>query len=121
MSNTDPLVKFLSISLIKQRRDRYLTLIRNSRGQKTFLKSLDHDIENAVDRTLLVEKLPTAVWKEACLYYSSSGGYGIEFETVKAAYDEAPWEGGWLLLSKSGKSGVIRPEGRIDDEMLITP
>jgi hypothetical protein len=35
-------------------------------------------------------------------------------------YNKAPWEGGWLLLNKTGEIAIYRAEGVIDGEIYIS-
>ena len=46
-------------------------------------------------------------------------GFGVEFASVREAYDELSVGDGWLILLCDGSAGIHRPEARWDDEKLI--
>ena len=117
-SNTN-LARFLKGCVAKHEQDRYSALVSKKKGQKKFLSALDHDLERDIDQTKVIDRFPETEWMKNCTFYSSQGSYGIPVATIRQAYDNAPWDGGWLIVSASGMCGVYRPEGRIDDEKYI--
>ena len=119
MTETNALSTFLKGVLSKQKKERYLGFISNKKGQVKFLHDLDHSIEESIIESHKVAELTQQEWKESGYLFTSSGEFGKPVENLKTAYDSAPWEGGWLLINNSGSFGVLRPEGRIDDEIYI--
>lgn len=54
-----------------------------------------------------------------CFVFHESLGFGVEFASVREAYDKLSLEDGWLILLRDGSAGIHRPEARWDDEKLI--
>ncbi len=119
MKNTKHLVKFVREAVIKRKRERYVGYLVNKKGQTKFLAALDHDLLRDIDDSKAVNELSEKEWLMHGYFYSSQGAYDIPNKTITEAYEKAPWEGGWLILSESGGLGVYRPEGRIDGEIYI--
>ena len=119
MEGSTHLARFLRGCVTKRKRERYAGLVSQKKGQKKFLSALDHDLERDIDQARVVDRFSDIDWTRSAIFYSSRGSYGIPAATVRQAYDNAPWDGGWLIVSASGICGVYRPEGRMDDEMFI--
>ncbi len=119
MESTEHLAKFIREAVCKPKRERYAGYLANKKGKLKFLAALDHDLEKDIKLSKSVKELSENDWSRSGVFYSSRGAYAIHSETIKQAYENAPWEGGWLILSKTGKYGIYRPEGRMDDELYI--
>jgi hypothetical protein len=117
--DSKPFSTFLNGAVQKQRRERYIGLLSNTKRHSKFLASLDHDLERDINTGKVVEKLSDPEWTSPCVVYSSQGVFGKYDESIKLAYESAPWEGGWLIISETGAFGVYRPEGKMDDELYI--
>ena len=89
------------------------------RGTKKFLASLSHDFVRALDRTYVVERVDDDALDQLGELYRSDGTTSTGAMSMRQLYDEAPWEGGWLLIGATGTIGVHRPEGWIDDEVWM--
>jgi hypothetical protein len=46
-------------------------------------------------------------------------GFGVEFPTVRDAYDQLSVVDDWLIVLQDATAGIYRPEGRFDREMLL--
>lgn len=119
MTDINALSVFLKGALVKEKQDRYLGFISSKKGREKFLRDLDHAIEGYIVASRKVSELKQQQWNENGYLFTSRGIFGEPVENLKAAYESASWDGGWLLVSHSGTIGVFRPEGRIDDEMYI--
>ncbi len=119
MESTEYLAKFIREAVIKTKRERYVGYLANKKGKAKFLATLDHDLERDIVTSKAVKELSEDEWSSSAVFFSSQGAYEVQSDTIKQAYDNAPWEGGWLILNEAGNYGVYRPEGRMDDELYI--
>ena len=117
--NTNAIRNFIKGAFAKQKQERYLGFIMNPKGQVKFLKELDHTIEKVIDTTKVKPSITESEWNECGYLFSSNGVFGESVENIKAAYEEAPWDGGWLMIDRAGKFGIFRPEWKMDDEISI--
>ena len=119
MNISEGLKFFLGTALIKAKRERFLGFLSNSKGHKKLASSLDHDLAKFLDTTLFVKKISEKEMTQLGDLYCSNGVTSNSESSMLDLYGKAPWDGGWLLISKSGKIAIHRPEGRIDDEIHI--
>ena len=119
MNSTEAISTFIKGALSRQKHDRYLGFVNSAKGQTKFLKELDHSIEKVVDKSKVYKNITDSEWNESGYLFSSNGVFGKSVENIKAAYDSAIWDGGWLIINESGVFGILRPEGRMDDELYI--
>ena len=119
MNEIDALSKLLKGTLTKSKKERYLGFISSKKGRNKFLHELDHSIEKYFIDSKKILKLTDTEWNESGFLFTSSGEFGLSVKNLKAAYEKTPWDGGWLLVNNSGSFGVLRPEGRMDDEFYI--
>lgn len=117
--NDDLIATFVKNVINKNKQNRYIGFLSTEKGHKKFLASLDHDLERDLKDKLPIEKFSELEWAANCFLYSSGGEFNSPQVSFKTAYENAPWDGGWLLISDSGKRAIFRPEGRIDDELFI--
>jgi hypothetical protein len=110
---------FLQSIVQKHRRDRYAGYLTTEKGKKKWLAALDHDFERAIDPRKVVKTLSEEEWSSAAVFFSSAGDFQVAYESTRKAYDNAPWEGGWLIVGSTGKFGVYRPEGGADGELFV--
>ncbi|MGV6815969.1 MAG: hypothetical protein ACWA44_01710, partial [Thiotrichales bacterium] len=113
------LANFLQAIVQKHRRDRYAGYLGSEKGRRKLLAALDHDSERDIEPRKVAKSLSEKEWSQPALLLSSSGIFGREYSSVRGAYDEAPWEGGWLVVGGTGEFGVYRPEGKSDGEVVI--
>lgn len=119
MKISEGLKFFLSAALIKTKRDRFIGFLSNNKGHIKFARSLDHDLIKSLNTDLFVKKISENEMTEQGDLYCSNGVTNNSESSMVDLYGKAPWDGGWLLISKSGKIAIHRPEGRIDDEIHI--
>lgn len=115
----EALSDFFQAIVQKHKRDRYAGYLSSEKGKRKLLAALDHELERDIESKRIAESLSEKEWSQPALLLSSSGVLGREYLSVRRAYDEAPWEGGWLVVGATGKFAVYRPEGRSDSEVFI--
>lgn len=113
------LAKFITAIVKKPRRGRYLSFLANEKRKKKLLASLDHDLERDIEPKVLAQSLSEEEWLSPAVLFSSTGALNIEFLSLREAYEEASWEGGWLIIGTSATYGIYRPEGWADRELAI--
>jgi hypothetical protein len=52
------------------------------------------------------------------IFYSPLG-FGVEFASVREAYEKLSIEDSWFIILHDASAGIHRPEARWDDEKLI--
>ena len=119
MNISDGLRLFLSNALINSKRDRYIGFLSNNKGHIKFSKSLSHDFISCLDRSLFTNKFSDEVLNQSGDLYCANGVTNGSEASMMVLYGKAPWEGGWLLINKTGKLAIYRAEGKIDDEVYI--
>lgn len=119
MNSTEAISNFIKGAVAKQKHERYLGFICSLKGQVKFLRELDHSIEKIMVKEKIKASISENEWSESGYLYSSNGVFGEEVENIKAAYEGAPWNGGWLIIDRNGKFGILRPEGKMDDELYV--
>jgi len=104
---------FVSKTMLASSAERLITLSTNKKGQKKILEGLYHqfegDIRDDAVRSLNYESL----WDCPCYVFYHPVGFGVEFASVREAYDRLSSDDGCEV------TGIYRPEARWDDEMLI--
>jgi hypothetical protein len=112
-------VNFVRRVLTPAKAQRYATLAGNVKGHKKILKGLYHDFEAAI-RPNAVRKGPyDQVWDQPCFVFAETQGFGVEYVSVREAYEEVSSYDGWLIVLQDGSAGIHRPEGRWDAEKMI--
>lgn len=119
MNISKGLKAFLNKAVVNSKRYRYLDLIKSTKGQRKFAKSLDHDFENALDKSKIVDEIERSELEQNGQLFCSNGVTNNTDTSMYNLYGKAPWEGGWLLINKEGTLAIYRPEGRIDNELYI--
>ena len=119
MDITDGLKFFINSALVNSKRERFIGFLSNTKSHKKFLVSLDHDLEKFLDGSKVVSNISKIDMEQQGDIYCSNGEANNTNSSMVTLYDEAPWEGGWLLINKQGSSTIYRPEGRVDDEIYI--
>lgn len=110
---------FLQGIVREQKRDRYAGYLSSEKGKRKLLAALDHELERDIEPKRIGTALSENEWSQAGILLSSSGMFGREFPSVRIAYEDAPWEGGWLLIGATATYGVYRPEGRAGCEVVV--
>jgi hypothetical protein len=119
MNISSGLQHFISEALIKSKRERFIGFLSNTKGHLKFAQSLDHDFEKYLNKSKLTFKFSNSELEQAGDLYCSNNVTNESVDSMANLYGKAPWEGGWLLLNKSGTIAIYRPEGRIDGELYI--
>jgi len=113
------LERFISEAIVNSKRNRYVGFLSSSKGQKNFLKSLDHEFMKCLNESKFSSKFSQLELEQSGDLYCSNGVTNSSEDTMSNLYGKAPWEGGWLLLNKPGTIAIHRPEGKVDDELYI--
>lgn len=119
MTISESLRVFLANALAKSKRDRYIRFLSNNKGRLKFSKSLNHDFISCLNRDFFTNKFSGEVLSQSGFLYCANGDANDSEASMQELYGKAPWEGGWLLISKTGKIAIYRAEGKIDDEVYI--
>lgn len=119
MIELESLSKFLKGIVQKHKRDRYANYLSSEKGKRRLLTALAHELERDLEAKRVTSSFSECEWAKPALLMSSLGAFGQGYSSLRAAYDDAPWEGGWLLVSAAGTYGIYRPEGRSDNEVLV--
>jgi hypothetical protein len=110
---------FIKHVVIKDKQERYTGFVGSRKNRKKFLDALDHQLESEVDLSKSTKSLDEKEWNAAAMLYSSNETFGMAFNSLKEAYEQASSYGGWLILDLSGHVAIFRPEGKIDDELYF--
>jgi len=119
MNISPGLEHFINEAIAKSKRDRFVGFLSNPKGHAKFSKSLDHELVKYLIKSNFTSKFQQSEFEQNGDIYCSNGVTNNSVDTMANLYGKAPWEGGWLLLNKSGTIAIYRPEGRIDDELYI--
>jgi len=119
MNISTGLEHFINQAVVKSKRDRFIGFLSSSKGQTKFSKSLDHELVKYLNKSKFTSKFSQSELEQIGDIYCSNGVTNNSEDTMANLYGKAPWEGGWLLLNKSGSIAIYRPEGRTDDELYI--
>lgn len=116
---TSAITVFIQRAIIKEKRGRYAGFVAGTSSKHKFLETLDHVLARHVDVKKAVGALNDSEWRKPGYLYASDGSFGKTLESLRAGYDNAPAEGGWLIVSQSAEAAIFRPEGRMDDELYF--
>jgi hypothetical protein len=111
--------KFVGHALIKEKAERFATLSETKKGQQKILDSFSHQFEPAIRPDAIRQNNYDKFLNVPCYVFYSPLGFGVEFATVREAYDKLSIEDSWLILLQDASAGIHRPEARWDDEKLI--
>ena len=110
---------FVQRCLSPEKARRFAELAASKKGQRKFLAGLYHEFEPAVRAEAVRGGGYDKLWERPCFVFHEPLGFGVEFASVREAYDELSVGDGWLILLCDGSAGIHRPEARWDDEKLI--
>jgi hypothetical protein len=110
---------FIQRVVVKEKQARYTGFVGSSKNRKKFLEALDHKLSSEIDLSKTTKSLDGKEWRTAAVLYSSNGTFGMTFNSLKEAYEQASSYGGWLILGLSGHVAIFRPEGKNDDELYF--
>src|SRR5262245_34150804 len=121
MSAVDAFVTFVERALLPAPARRFAALAPSKQGQRKILEALCHEFEPAVRPTATRQTVEASLMDEPCFMFRDGDGFGVEFATVRRAYDHLSLVDGWLILLLDGSAGIYRPEARWDREQMIKP
>lgn len=99
--------------------ERLAALCLSPKGQRKLLERLCHRFGSEIRADVRRSRDYEQIWERPCYVFSQSLGFGVEFATVRAAYDRLALEEGWLILLRDASLGIYRPEARWDEETLL--
>jgi hypothetical protein len=111
--------KFVNRALLQDKAKHFATLSETKKGQRKILDGLNHQLESAIRPDAIRQNNYDKLWNSRCYVFNSPLGFGVEFTTVREAYDKLSIEDGWLIILHDASAGIHRPEARWDDEKLI--
>ena len=119
LSSTEAISVFIKGAVAQQKQGRYFSFVNSVKGRAKFLKELDHSLEKVIVKSKIKLALTESEWNESGYLFLGDGTFGKNIGSIKDTYDNASSEGGWLIISTIGAFGILRPEGRMDDELYI--
>jgi hypothetical protein len=119
MNASEAFVAFVARVLVPAKARRLAALASTKKGQKKIVHGFSHDFEPAVRPAAIHQRDYNKLWGQPCFVFHSPLGFGVEFSTVRDAYDRLSLVDDWLIVLQDGTAGIYRPEARWDGEMLI--
>ena len=119
MEANEALAIFVKRVVVSAKADRYASLANSKKGRSKVLDALCHKFEGDVRSEAVKGNKYCAIWGKPCFVFHYRKGFGIEYESVREAYDELSAEDSWLILLSDGSKGIYRPEDRWDAEVLL--
>ncbi|MFN0058055.1 MAG: hypothetical protein ACKVX7_06325 [Planctomycetota bacterium] len=110
---------FVQRCLSPERAERFSKLAATKKGQQKVLASLYHKFEPAVRAESVRRGSYDSLWSSLCFVFHQPLGFGVEFASVREAYDQLSLKDGWLILLRDASAGIHRPEAKWDAEKLI--
>jgi hypothetical protein len=119
MEATAAFVNFIRRVLTPAKAQRFAALVGKEKGQKRILKGLYHEFEPAIRANAIRKEPYDRVWDQPCFVFAESQGFGVEYASVREAYEEVASYDGWLIVLQDGSAGIHRPEDRWDAEKML--
>jgi hypothetical protein len=98
---------------------RFTELAASKKGQRKILDGLCHEFEPAIRPGAVQHRGYDQIWTSPCFVFYKPLGFGVEFASVREAYEQLSVEDSWLILLRDASAAIHRPEARWDDEKLI--
>jgi hypothetical protein len=112
--------QFVRRCLSPEKARRFTELCASKKGQRKVLAGLYGEFESAVRSSAVRSGGYDGLWESSCYVFHERHGFGVEFASVREAYDQLSLDDGWLILLRDASAGVHRPEApRWDHERLI--
>ena len=119
MDAQETFTHFVQKTLSSEKAERFTALASSKKGQRKILESLYHQFEPTIRAEVNRRGGYDRLWSRPCYVFHQPLGFGVEFASVRDAYDQLSVEDGWLILLHDATAGIHRPEARWDDEKLI--
>ena len=119
MTASEAFVAFVTGFLVPTKARRFAALASTKKGQRRILDGLSHQFEHAVRPGAIHARNYDQLWNQSCFVFHSSLGFGVEFPSVREAYDRLSVDDSWLIVLQNASAGVHRPEARWDAESFI--
>jgi hypothetical protein len=119
MDAQEAFITFVGRVLIREKAERYTALATTKNGFKKILTGLCHEFEHITMPSAVRGQDYSAILNTPCFVYYEPMGFGIEFSTVREAYEKLSITDSWLIITGDGSAGIHRPENRWDDERLL--
>ncbi len=101
---------FVNRVLERGKAERFTALSATKKGQRKILVGLCHEFDHAILPRVVRHKDYGLLWEKQCFVYYEPLGFGIEFETVRRAYEQLSVDDSWLILVRDASAGIYRPE-----------
>jgi hypothetical protein len=111
---------FVQRCLLSEKARRFTELCATRKGQQKILAGLGGEFESAIREDAVGRGNYDKLWDSSCFVFHEPLGFGVEFASVREAYDQLSVEDGWLILLRDASAGIHRPEApRWDHEKPI--
>ena len=110
---------FVDGALAPDKGRRLAALAESRKGQKKILAGLYHEFDIALRSSCIKESAREGMQPKPCFVFHSSKDFGEPCDSVSEACDNLALDDGWLVLLQDGSAGIVRPEGRLDDEKVV--
>ena len=111
---------FVQRCLTPEKARRFTELSATKKGQRKILAGLGGEFESAVREDAVRRGGYDRLWDSSCFVFYEPLGFGVEFASVREAYDQLSIQDSWLILLRDASAGIHRPEApRWDHEKLI--
>jgi hypothetical protein len=119
MDAQEVFIRFVSCVLVREKAERYGAIATTKKGQTKIFVGLCHEFGNVILPGAVRGKDYGSIFVKPCFVYYEPMGFGVEFRTVREAYEELSLTDSWLIITMDASTGIHRPENRWDDERLL--
>jgi hypothetical protein len=119
MSAQEAFVEFVKHVLVPAKAARFAAIAETKKGKQRILDGLCHELGPAIRADSVRHSSYDVIWNSPCYVFHSPLGFGVEFTSVREAYDALSGNDGWLILLRDASAAIYRPEAKWDDERLI--
>lgn len=111
--------RFVEKAIVKAKQERVAWFISSPKRYLKFASLLDHELLGMLDESKVRKPVDENSLSGSGFLYCSNGVSSEKEIPLAKLYQEAPWEGGWLIVNTDGTLAIHRPEGKIDEEVCI--
>ena len=112
MEPREALIAFLTSTLTKSKRDRYVGFASKHKTETKFLSAIYHDLENCFDQTKRVTSFKQPVLELPGYRFAPSNVFGEPMASIGEVCNG--WDESFLVVSVDGRYGIHGPETVID-------